>query len=108
MSNLKWLSLEDIKAQLRIEANDTAQDKLLTRYGKSAEQALLNACDRTYQSLIDEYEEIPDDLYVAGLLLTTHLYEHRSPTTNVTLSMVPYSLDMYWKPYAILATHKKD
>ena len=103
---LKWLTLEDIKAQCRIEPDNTLEDTLLTLYGAAAEQALLNACNRTYENLIDQYTEVPNDLYVAGLLLTCHLYEHRGPTTNVTLSVVPYTLDMFWKPYAILADQK--
>ena len=103
---LKWLTLADIKAQCRIEPNDTLEDTLLTRYGAAAEQALLNACNRTYESLIEQYAEVPSDLYVAGLMLTTHLYEHRGPTSNVSLSVIPYMLDMFWKPYAILAGQK--
>ena len=101
---MKWLTLADIKKQCRIEPDDTLEDSLLTLYGAAAEQALLNACNRTYENLIEQYTEVPNDLYLAGLMLATHLYEHRGPTTNVTLSVVPYSLDMFWKPYAILAT----
>ena len=51
---------------------------------------------------------MPNDLYVAGLMLACHLYEHRGPTSNVSLSAIPYTLDMFWKPYAILATKKKE
>ena len=103
MSTLKWLTLPDIKAQCRIEPEFTLEDTLLTLYGCAAENALLNACRRTVEDLIDEFGAVPDDLVVAGLLLAAHLYEHHGPTENVTLSAVPYSLDMFWKPYAILA-----
>lgn len=103
MSTLKWLTLDDIKAQCRIEPTFTLEDGLLTRYGCAAENALLNAMRRTLKSIVDEYGSVPDDLVVAGLLLANHLYEHHGPTENVTLSAVPYSLDIYWKPYAILA-----
>lgn len=78
------------------------------RYGAAAEQALLNACDRTYESLIEDFGEVPSDLYVAGLMLANHLYEHRGPTSNVSLSSIPYTLDTFWKPYAILATKKEE
>lgn len=105
---LKWLDLADIKAQCRIMPNNTREDNLLQRYGAAAEQALLNACNRTYEDLIMTYGEVPNDLYVAGLMLANHLYEHRGPTSNVSLSAVPYTLDMYWKPYAVLTTNKKD
>lgn len=105
---LKWLSLADIKAQCRIMTDNTLEDGLLMRYGAAAEQALLNACDRTYESLIEDFGEVPSDLYVAGLMLANHLYEHRGPTSNVSLSSIPYTLDTFWKPYAILATKKEE
>lgn len=104
MSTLKWLTLADIKAQCRIRPDFTLEDPLLTRYGCAAEQALLNACERTYESLIEDYGSVPDDLYVAGLMLANHLYEHRGPTSNVSLSAIPYTLDTFWKPYALLTT----
>ena len=103
---LKWLTLADIKAQCRIKPDNTLEDTLLTLYGAAAEQALLNACDRTYENLTEQYGGVPSDLYVAGLMLANHLYEHRGPTSNVSLSVIPYALDMFWKPYAILADQK--
>lgn len=108
MITLKWLTLADIKAQCRIMPDNTMEDKLLTRYGAAAEDALLNACSRTFESIQEEYDGVPNDLYVAGLMLANHLYEHRGPTSNVSLSAIPYTLDMFWKPYAILATKKKE
>lgn len=105
---LKWLELADIKAQCRIMPDNNLEDGLLTRYGAAAEQALLNACERTYESLVEDYGAVPNDLYVAGLMLANHLYEHRGPTANVSLSAIPYTLDMFWKPYAILVTKKKE
>ena len=104
---LKWLELDDIKAQCRIESDNTLEDRLLMLYGAAAEQAILNACRRTYDELIEEYWAIPYDLYLCGLLLANHLYEHRGPTTTTSISVIPYSLDMYWKPYARLADKKE-
>lgn len=103
---LKWLELDDIKAQCRIEPDNTLEDRLLKLYGAAAEQAILNACRRTYESLIADFGSVPYNLYLCGLLLANHLYEHRGPTTTTSISIIPYSLDMYWKPYAILANHK--
>ena len=107
-TQLKWLTLENIKAQCRIMPENTLEDNILTLYGAAAENALLNAMNRTVESLTEEYGAVPDDLHVAGLLLANHLYEHRGPTTNVSLSVVPYALDWLWKPYAILASNKKE
>lgn len=103
---LKWLTLADVKAQCRIEPDNTIEDNLLMRYAAAAEDALLNACNRTFESLEEEYGDVPNDLYVAGLMLANHLYEHRGPTSNMSLSAIPYTLDMYLKPYTILTTQK--
>ena len=45
---MKWLTLTEIKQQLRIEADYTDEDALLTRYGNSAEAVVLNITGRTY------------------------------------------------------------
>ena len=34
---MKWLTLQEIKAQLRIDSDCCIEDSLLTRYGASAE-----------------------------------------------------------------------
>ena len=48
---MKWLTLTEIKQQLRIEADYTDEDALLTRYGNSAEAVVLNITGRTYDEL---------------------------------------------------------
>ena len=104
---LQWLTLNDIKDQLRIERSNTLEDNLLTLYGCGAEEALLNACERTLDDIkAKNNNEVPASLHIAALLLATHLYEHRGPTTNVPVSAIPYTLDVYWKPYARLANPK--
>lgn len=104
---LQWLTLADIKAQLRIEPGNTLEDDLLKLYGRGAEDALLNACERTLDDIKSaNNDEVPAGLHIAALMLATHLYEHRGPTTNVPVSAIPYTLDVYWKPYARLANPK--
>ena len=104
---MKFLTLEQIKAQCRIEEDFTLEDTLLTSYGGAAENTLLRICNRTYDDLLANFGDdngeggkmVPDDFRVAALLLTKHLYEHRGPTDSVPQSMVPYALDLLVKPF---------
>ncbi len=96
---MKWLELKDIKQQLRIEPDFELEDDLLKRYGSTAENSILELCNRTYDELMEDYGAIPDGIYTASMLLTKHLYEHRGPTESVNLSTVPYNFDYYVKPY---------
>jgi uncharacterized phage protein (predicted DNA packaging) len=109
---MKFLKLEDIKAQCRIEPDFTDEDTLLTAYGGAAENTLLRTCNRTYSDLLENFGEddgkggkvVPPDFRVAALMLAKHLYEHRGPTENVSVSMVPYALDYLIKPFMRLTT----
>lgn len=101
---MKWLTLEEIKQQCRIEPEFTLEDSLLTRYGDSAENTVLNLCGRTYDDFIRDYGEIPSDIVEATLLLVTLSYEHRSPVTQYQMYAVGYAFDMKIKPYMKLAS----
>lgn len=109
---MKFLTLEDIKAQCRIEPDFTDEDKLLEKFGAAIENALLRSVNRTYDGLLEAFGEddgdggktVPSDFYVAALMLVKHLYEHRGPTEMVTQSMVPYTLDLLIKPFMRLTT----
>ena len=100
---MKWLTLERIKQQCRIEPDFTMEDELLTSYGESAESTTLNTLGRTYLDLKDEYGEIPQDIINASLMLVDVWYQHRSPLEVVSLSLVPYTSDLLVKPYMRLA-----
>lgn len=100
---MKWLTLERIKQQLRIEADFTMEDKLLTDYGTSAESIILKYLNRTYYDLTEQYGEVPQDIINASLMLVDEWYQHRSPVENLSLSVVPYAFDYLIKPYMKLA-----
>ena len=68
---MKWLTLKEIKDQLRIEPNFTDEDDRLTAYGESAEDTVLNTCQRTYDDFISEYGEIPQPIREVSLMLVT-------------------------------------
>lgn len=101
---MKWLTLNEIKDQLRIERDFTDDDGLLTKYGESAENTILNICRRTYDDFISEYGEIPSDIVEASLLLVTVSYEHRAAVTQYQMYSVGYAFDMKVKPYMRLAS----
>ena len=105
---MKWLTLEEIKQQCRIEQSFTDEDAILTRYGNSAENTVLQICHRTYDDFIREYGEIPADVVEASLLLVTNSYEHRSPASQYNMYAIGYAFDMKIKPYMRLVSDTDD
>ena len=110
--NMKWLTLEEIKQQLRIEPDFTDEDALLVRYGNSAEAVVLNLTGRTYDELKamnpTGEDEFPADLWEATILLIEVSYKYRSPISEQNLSKVPYAFDMKIKPYMRLTKKEED
>ena len=100
---MKWLTLERIKQQCRIESDFTMEDTLLTGYGESAESTILNHLNRTYYDLLEQYGTIPQDIINASLMLVDVWYQHRSPVEALSMSIVPYTFDLLIKPYMRLA-----
>lgn len=109
--DMKFLTLQDIKAQCRIEPDFTDEDTLLQLYGAAAENTLLRICNRSVDDIIELFGEdnkMPSDFIVAGLLLAKHLYEHRGPTQNVPIAMVPYTIDMLIMPFMKLGAREEE
>lgn len=103
---MKWLTLEQIKAQLRIEPDFTAEDTLLESYGESAEMTLLNYLNRPYADILGSYGDVPLPLVQASLLLVDTSYQHRSPISVTNISQVPYTFDLLAKPYMRLTSEE--
>lgn len=76
---MKWLTLESIKKQCRIEVGVTYEDTLLTDYGEAAEDTVLNVLGKTYDEVIEEYGVIPKPVQQASLMLVDLSYQHRTP-----------------------------
>jgi len=102
---MKWLTLERIKQQCRIEQAFTEEDSLLEMYGDSAEEVLLNHLNRSYENLMEVYGHIPAPLIHASLMLVDVSYQHRSPVSPQNMSIVPYTFDILTKPYMRLANN---
>lgn len=96
---LKWLSLDLIKAHLRIDPVNGCEDALLTFYGESAEATVLNHLNRTFEDLVQTYGEVPTPVIQGSLLMVDTSYQHRSPVSPNNMSIVPYTFDILVKPY---------
>ena len=94
---MRWLTLADIKDQLRIEQDDTSQDKLLTRYGATAENFTLRYLQRTEDELKAMNDQdptlVPEDIVSACLLLVDLYYQHRGPISMQNLYLIDYGYD---------------
>ena len=97
---MKYLTIDDIKQQLRLDFDCEAA--LLELYGQGAEDTVLYLCNRTYENLVGTYGEVPAAIRQATLELVTNSYEQRSPASPTNLSAVPYNFDLLIKPYMLL------
>lgn len=109
---MKWLTLEEIKQQLRIEPDFTDEDSLLVRYGNSAEAVVLNITGRTFEELKAMNpageDAIPADVWEATVMLVEVSYNQRSPISQQNMSVVPYAFDMKIKPYMKLSNWEEE
>lgn len=105
---MKWLNLELIKQQCRIEQDFTDEDEILQAYGESAEETLLNYLNRSYEDIMSVYGRIPAPLRHASLLLVDTSYQYRSPVSTQNMSLVPYTFDIMVKPYMRLANNDNE
>ena len=98
---MKYLSIDDIKAQLNLDFD--CDDALLELYGQGAEDTVLHLCNRTYENLIESYGgEVPAAIRNVTLELVTSSYEQRSPASPTNLSAGPYNFDLLVKEYVVL------
>lgn len=99
---MKWLTISDIKKQLRVDFDD--EDDVLELYGSAAEDTVLNYMNRTYQDVLEEYGEVPAAIRQATLMLVDNSYQHRSPAEPTQMYYVMYGFDTLIKPYMRLTS----
>lgn len=97
---MKWLTIDAIKQQLRLDYD--CEDGLLELYGTGAEEAVLYLCNRTYENLVGTYGEVPARIRQVTLEIVTLSYEQRSPAGRENLSPVPYNFDLLVKEFIVL------
>ena len=108
MSELRVVTLNELKAQMRVDFED--EDEIIRLYGSAAEDAVIEGTNRTLEELkriryaeknggAEDGELFPDRLKLAILILAAHNYRNREPVASVSQNTVPYSLEVYCKPY---------
>ena len=96
---MKWLTLEKIKKQCRIEPEFTDEDELLEMYGEAAEDAVLNICNRNITDIYEQYGCVPKPLVQVTLMIVADSYQYRETTSSQNLAPIPYKYDLFLKPY---------
>ena len=101
---MKYLTFEQIKAQLRLDDEQAELERtLLEMYGESAEEAVLEIIRRPLIDVILTYNGLPKRLIQVTLLLVDEWYQHRAAAEPGALSPVPYAYDFMLKPMMRLA-----
>ena len=95
-----WTSIDYVKAHSKI-CHDGADSQIELAI-VSAEQSILAVLNRSYESLIEEYGDVPAPIREATLMLTDNSYNHRGVTEQVQLYSVPYGIDFKLLPFAKL------
>lgn len=99
--DMKYLTLDYIKAHSRIDYG--CEDDIIEQKGCAAEDAILKLLNRSLDDLKDcNGGKVPSAVMEATFELADSLIQHRSPTEQVSLSVVPYGFDLMLKPYILL------
>ncbi len=105
---LKILTLEQIKAQLRLEPDDNSEDSELLLYGLASEQAVSNHINRNlYHVMPPEIDDptgmlVTHNIIVAMLLMVGQLYENREATSERTIKEVPIAYSYLLEKYRVI------
>jgi hypothetical protein len=104
---MKFLTLDNIKSQLRLDEQQAFDEHdLLELYGDAAEEMVLNTCNRTMEDIVEQYGNVPKALVQAGLMLVAQSYQHREPAGPQNLYATPYAFDLLTKPYVRLVNNE--
>lgn len=96
---MDFLTLDKIKAQLRLDDAQAEQERaLLEMYGDAAEEALLAIVRRSLEDIMSEYGEVPLRLVQCGVMLVDEWYEHRSPVSSGQKTAVPHAFEFLLRP----------
>ena len=97
---MKFLTFEQIKAQLRLDDEQAEEERdILVLYGESAEDAVLSLVRRNMANLVETYGRVPKQIVQATLMLVAISYQHREPASQQNMYAVPYTFDLLIKSY---------
>ena len=99
---MKWLTIERIKHQCRIELDFHDEDCILELYGESAEDAIMEVLNRSYEDLFETYGRIPAPILHASLMLVAQSYKDREKDLVQQVYENP-TFSLLLKPYMRIA-----
>lgn len=88
-----YLSLEEIKKHLNIDADFVEDDEYLLMLEEVAENAVAIHTDNNLKDLENEEGKLPSALRHALLLLIANYYNNRESVTNVSANNIPFSFN---------------
>lgn len=104
------LKIEQLRAQCRLDSDQTSEDDLLLAYGAAAVRLIENKTGRVIYRADDRENPAPDplpanalalaaDVELAALLLVAHWFRHREAVTDVARATLPLAFDDLVQPY---------
>ncbi|EKR9383003.1 MULTISPECIES: head-tail connector protein [Raoultella] len=100
-------TIEMLRAQCRIDIDDTTEDELLTLYFTSARRRAENFINRKlYEGAVPDTDpdglKIADDILLALMLLVGHWYENREQVTDGGKMNIPFGFTSLLVPYRFI------
>lgn len=97
-------TIEKLRAQCRIDAEDTAEDEMLLLYYGAATRKAENYINRKlYEGDVPDTDpdglKIADDILLALMLLVGHWFNSREEASDVTKMSIPFGFTSLLEPY---------
>lgn len=104
---MQFLTIKQIKLQLRVDEDFTDEDEILELYGTAAENAAIMTLNRNlYPDIVSETDcdgmVIVSDITLAMLMTVSHWYKNRAPVTPFEQSEIPLTYRFLLNPYRII------
>lgn len=104
---MQFLTMKQIKLQLRVDEDFTDEDEILELYGTAAENAAIKTLNRNlYPDTVPETDcdgmVIVSDITLAMLMTVSHWYKNRAPVTPFEQSEIPMTYRFLLNPYRII------
>jgi uncharacterized phage protein (predicted DNA packaging) len=103
------LTLEEIKAQCRLEPDFTDEDELLKLIGRAVQKRTETFLNRSLYAVDEGIPEsdpdglnLPDDIKMGLLLLVAHFYENREAVTDFEQTEAPLAYQWLVGPYRFI------
>ncbi|CDK69182.1 head-tail connector protein [Klebsiella pneumoniae] len=96
-------TIEMLRAQCRIDIDDTTEDEVLTLYYGAARRKAENFINRHLYEEVPETDPdglvIADDILLALMLLVGHWYENREESSDAAKTSIPFGFTSLIEPY---------